>query len=60
VDEIAKTMDTFPNKSSVVRLVGAPLLEQKNGRRLQRRYKQLEGLGALKDDQPARLSALVG
>jgi len=42
-----------------VRLVGALLLEQNDEWQLQRRYLQLEGLQALGDHQPARLSAVM-
>src|SRR6185312_10017634 len=49
----------FPNESAIVRLVGAMLLEQNDEWQLQRRYMQLEGLQALTDNQPARLSAVV-
>lgn len=49
----------FPNEASIVRLVGALLLEQSDEWSLQRRYMQLEGLQALADNQPARLSAVV-
>jgi putative transposase len=49
----------FPNEASIVRLVGALLLEQNDEWQLQRRYMQLEGLQALGDNQPARLSAVM-
>ena len=49
----------FPNEASIVRLVGALLLEQSDEWSLQRRYMQLEGLHALADNQTARLSAVV-
>ena len=49
----------FPNEAAIVRLVGALLLEQNDEWQLQRRYMQLEGLQALSDNQPARLSAVV-
>jgi putative transposase len=49
----------FPNDAAITRLVGALLLEQSDERSLQRRYMQLEGLQALADNQPARLSAVV-
>jgi putative transposase len=42
-----------------VRLVGALLLEQNDQWQLQRRYLQPEGLQALGDKQPARLSAVM-
>ena len=49
----------FPNEAAITRLVGALLLEQNDEWQLQRRYLQLEGLQALVDNQPARLSAVV-
>jgi putative transposase len=49
----------FPNDAAITRLVGALLLEQSDEWSLQRRYMQLEGLQALADNQPARLSAVV-
>lgn len=49
----------FPNEGAITRLVGALLLEQNDEWQLQRRYLQLEGLQALVDNQPARLSAVV-
>lgn len=49
----------FPNEAAITRLVGALLLEQNDEWQPQRRYLQLEGLQALVDNQPARLSAVV-
>ena len=49
----------FPNEAAITRLVGALPLEQNDEWQLQRRYLQLEGLQALTDNQPARLSAVV-
>src|SRR5262245_7443654 len=49
----------FPNEAAIIRLVGALLLEQNDEWQLQRRYMQLEGLQALSDNQPARLSAVL-
>jgi len=49
----------FPNEAAITRLVGALLLEQNDEWQLQRRYMQLEGLQALGDNQPARLSAVM-
>lgn len=49
----------FPNEPAITRLVGALLLEQNDEWQLQRRYLPLEGLQALTDNQPARLSAVV-
>ena len=49
----------FPNDASIVRLVGALLLEQNDEWQLQRRYMQLEGMNAVSDNQTARLSAVI-
>ena len=49
----------FPNDPAIIRLVGALLLEQNDEWQLQRRYLQLEGLQAISDNQPARLSAVM-
>jgi putative transposase len=49
----------FPNEPAITRLVGALLLEQNDEWQLQRRYLPLEGLQALADNQPARLSAVI-
>ena len=49
----------FPNEASIVRLVGAILLEQSDEWSLQRRYMQLEGLQSLSENQTARLSAVI-
>ncbi len=49
----------FPNDASIVRLVGALMLEQNDEWQLQRRYMQLEGLQAVSDNQTQRLSAVV-
>ena len=49
----------FPNDASIVRLVGAMMLEQNDEWSLTRRYMQLEGLQALSDTVPTRLSAVA-
>lgn len=49
----------FPNEGAIIRLVGAMMLEQNDEWSLQRRYMQLEGLQALSEKQPARLSAVI-
>jgi putative transposase len=49
----------FPNEAAVVRLVGALLLEQSDEWATQRaRYMTLEGISAVSDIGPARLSAV--
>ena len=49
----------FPNEASIVRLVGALMLEQNDEWQLQRRYMQLEGLKTVSDNQMHRISAVV-
>jgi putative transposase len=49
----------FPNDGSIIRLVGALLLEQNDEWQLQRRYMQLEGLTTVSDNQISRLSAVI-
>ena len=49
----------FPNDASIVRLVGAMMLEQNDEWSLNRRYMQLEGLQTLSDTLPTRLSAVA-
>jgi putative transposase len=49
----------FPNDAAIVRLVGAMMLEQNDEWSLNRRYMQLEGLQALRDTVPTRLSAVA-
>ena len=49
----------FPNDASIVRLVGALLLEQNDEWQLQRRYMQLEGLKTVSDNPLHRISAVV-
>lgn len=60
--EITRRTDVvgiFPNEAAITRLAGALLLEQDDEWQQQRRYLPLEGLQALADNQPARLSAVV-
>ena len=53
------TVGIFPNEAAVVRLVGALLLEQSDEWATQRaRYMTLEGISAVSDTGPARLSAV--
>jgi len=49
----------FPNDASIVRLVGALLLQQNDEWQLQRRYLSLEGLGAVSENHIQRLSAVI-
>ncbi len=49
----------FPNEASIVRLVGALMLEQNDEWQLQRRYMQLEGLQTVSDNEMHRISAVV-
>ena len=49
----------FPNENSIIRLVGALLIEQNDEWQLQRRYLSLEGLDAVSDNQRQRLSAVI-
>lgn len=49
----------FPNDASIVRLVGALLLEQNDEWQLQRRYMQLEGLQTVSENTLHRISAVV-
>jgi putative transposase len=49
----------FPNDAAITRLVGALLLEQNDEWQLQRRYLQLEGLQAISENQPIKLSAVM-
>ena len=49
----------FPNDAAITRLVGALLLEQNDEWQLQRRYLQLEGLQAISENQPVKLSAVM-
>ena len=49
----------FPNDASIVRLVGAMMLEQNDEWSLNRRYMQLEGLQTVSDTAPTRLPAVA-
>lgn len=49
----------FPNEPAITRLVGTLLLERNDEWQLQRRYLSIEGLQAMGDNQPVRLSAVV-
>lgn len=52
-------MGIFPNDASIVRLIGAMMLEQNDEWSLNRRYMQLEGLETVSDTVPTRLSAVA-
>ena len=52
-------LDIFSNDASITGLVGAMMLEQNDEWSLNRRYMQLEGLQALSDTVPTRLSAVA-
>lgn len=49
----------FPNERSIIRLVGAMMIEQNDEWALQRRSMQLEGLQSLCAKQSARLSTVI-
>jgi putative transposase len=49
----------FPNDPSIIRLVGALLLEQNDEWQLQRRCMQLDGLNTVTDNDLHRISAVV-
>jgi putative transposase len=59
VERRTNVVGIFPNERSVIRLVGAMMIEQNDECSLQRRYMQLEGLQSLCENQSARLSAVI-
>ena len=50
----------FPNREAVVRLVGAPMLEQNDEWAVSRRYFSLESLTKVTDNRPRQLAAVAG
>lgn len=55
----ANVVGIFPNNASIVRLVGAMVMEQNDEWSLNRRYMQLEGLQTVSDTAPTRLPAVA-
>ena len=59
----ADAVGIFPNEDSIVRLVGAVLLEQNDECQLQHRYMQIEGMAKLngsmieEENQPLHITA---
>ena len=49
----------FPNDDAIIRLVGAPMLEQNDEWAVARRYMALESLARIVDDAPVRLPAVA-
>ena len=52
------SLESSPNETAVVRLVGALLLEQNDEWATTRRYMSLETLGAVSDNTPVSLPAM--
>jgi len=55
----ADVIGIFPNEASIIRLVGALLLEQNDEWAIQRRYVTLETLATISEDQAVRLPAIA-
>ena len=55
----ADVVGIFPNEDSIVRLIGAALLEQNDEWQLQHRYMQIEGMGELDAPAEARRSLIA-
>ena len=53
----ADVVGIFPNDKSIVRLVGALLMEQNDEYAIQKRYMSLESLAAMSENPPIRLPA---
>jgi putative transposase len=54
----ADVVGIFPNEGSIVRLIGAVLLEQNDEWQLQARYMQVEAITEMLTDSPAEITAL--
>ena len=54
----ADVVGIFPNEGSIVRLIGAVLLEQNDEWQLQARYMQVEAMTEMLTDSPAEITAL--
>lgn len=55
----ADVVGIFPNEDSIVRRIGAVLLEQNDEWQLQHRYMQIEGMGELDAPAEARQSLIA-
>jgi putative transposase len=55
----ADVVGIFPNEASIMRLVGAILLEQNDEWQLQHRYMTQETMNGLGDDQTAALAKIA-
>ncbi|MGD0188809.1 MAG: transposase, partial [Roseiarcus sp.] len=55
----ADVVGIFPNEASIMRLVGAILLEQNDEWQLQHRYMTQETMNGLGDDQAAALAKIA-